>query len=808
MFHRMSALLFGLTFIILAFEIVSALELSFLLGRGYMLMAVSLAFLAQGAGSILLSALSTRIRSIRLDLAIAMVCSALGVTLAIAFWGIASVQDSLNAVVDRAAAGQIENAWTNGRQRYAPLLGLIVGLPHFVFAVGVNFLYLSVPEDRFRRCYLGELLGGAAGSVFAIYLLESRRFLSSVFMLLALPFGIALLLCICSRHSRGRILLGTGAIASIVLMFFLSAPEMFEPQANPDLLARNWSRRQTVREIFHGWNSNTRFGLLELSGEGSPRYIVSLNSGEGHARVPQYRPGMQLSQYKRMLGAIVGLFGVPKNVLVLLAGVGSDFHAIYPTTQGKAKLTGVELNGQMVDALLARTEFNLPQLFKDANAKMVITDARIFLTAADEKYSVILTSYSGAPSAQFMASFGATTQYLYTQEALERLFARLDPSGTLIILNGNKFNLIHGIRRVKAADPNFVPVNSIMVFYDPNKKNSWDEAIDPNVLIVRPSGFSSAEVKHAIETVREFGLQVAYAPGEPFELRFRPYSELLSTADFEGYVTSVSDTLHRRFGVSTDDCPFPLNQFRFRDYFSSGIIASLHSKLSTSSLSFSAEEYEVISLYLVIFLTLILCAAGLIFRSGPRKDYVKSGGYFFAVGAAFIILETALYHGAILYLGTPTLALAVSISGILLFAGLGCLASSIKIGSGPVRFRTLGALLAIFMLALHFIEPLVEDYVLGLSIVQRSLIVVLSFGPIAFVQGYFFPRGLALFNYGPPTLLWGRATNTAGTTLGLGLSVVISKTLGIVALSVLGFLCYLTAVIIAESVICQRRQTK
>ena len=60
----------------------------------------------------------------------------------------------------------------------------------------------------------------------------------------------------------------------------------------------------------------------------------------------------------------------------------------------------------------------------------------------------------------------------------------------------------------------------------------------------------------------------------------------------------------------------------------------------------------------------------------PRADVAAALGYFALIGLGFMFVEIGLLSRLSVFLGHPTLALAVLLGGIILFTGMGSLLSA------------------------------------------------------------------------------------------------------------------------------------
>ena len=144
--------------------------------------------------------------------------------------------------------------------------------------------------------------------------------------------------------------------------------------------------------------------------------------------------------------------------------------------------------------------------------------------------------------------------------------------------------------------------------------------------------------------------------------------------------------------------------------------------------------------------------------------------YFLALGLGFLWLEIPLMQRFILLLDQPTYSFSVVLFAVLVFSGVGSLASA-KLG-GYRRW----AILALGLLALLYAvltEPLMH-LVLGLPLIARMLVVVLATAPLAFLMGVPFPAGIAALAGRRSALIpWAWGANGYASVVGATLASII-----------------------------------
>jgi hypothetical protein len=182
----------------------------------------------------------------------------------------------------------------------------------------------------------------------------------------------------------------------------------------------------------------------------------------------------------------------------------------------------------------------------------------------------------------------------------------------------------------------------------------------------------------------------------------------------------------------------------------------------------------------------------------PAKDVLAALSYFALIGLGFMFVEIGILSRLSVFLGHPTLALAVLLSGIILFTGIGSMLSGrIDIGRRhwALAYPWLTAC-GVLVTALAM-EPVMAQLVAAPSATRIGASILLLVPP-ALGMGLCFPLGLRLAErmetartgqaprLGP--WLWG--INGAFSVCASGLALGCSMIFGIRTTLLLGMLCY------------------
>jgi hypothetical protein len=209
-----------------------------------------------------------------------------------------------------------------------------------------------------------------------------------------------------------------------------------------------------------------------------------------------------------------------------------------------------------------------------------------------------------------------------------------------------------------------------------------------------------------------------------------------------------------------------------------------------------ATQTLVYAVLVSILLTIVTVIAPLwIRRHGlaaiDRKELFVAGAYFSAIGLGFMFVEIGLLSRLNVFLGHPTLSLAVLLGGIITFTGVGSLLSS----RVDLEHRWLARLFPLIPLVLVVLSavsmgPLMHAFAAGGTLAR----IAVGLGSVALPAlglGICFPLGLRLVQRREPELgpwLW--ALNGAFGVCASGLALGCSMAFGITTTTMVGALCY------------------
>jgi hypothetical protein len=177
-------------------------------------------------------------------------------------------------------------------------------------------------------------------------------------------------------------------------------------------------------------------------------------------------------------------------------------------------------------------------------------------------------------------------------------------------------------------------------------------------------------------------------------------------------------------------------------------------------------------------------------------------GYFFALGAAYLVVEVVLMQRFVLFLGHPGYSISVTLFALLLCSSLGAIAAGragvLRAAAPRDRLRMIrGALLGIALLVLLFaldVHAPILGAADGAALAVRAVIVFLLVAPLGFLMGVPFPAGLGLLaDAHPRAVPWAIGVNGFASVIAAVGNIPLAMIWGFRAVLLLGGALYLAA---------------
>lgn len=646
--------------------------------------------------------------------------------------------------------------------------GLVVGL------------LLAAETAAAPRLYASDLVGAGIGALAVVPLLPRLSAEGSVLVAAALAL-------LASWALRRRV--ATLAAAAVALGFAPWAAEIVAIPPGPGKflheLLEDPRRPPERRTIYRRWNALARVDLVE----GAPEVAWTLNPRrptkaltlpmlvlDGDAATPLVdaaAPAADLAYLDHTLSSLPLQAFRPRRVLVIGAGGGVD--VLTAVHHGASRVDAVEINPDVIDIVSRRFVDRTGGLFSRPGVRLIRAEGRSFVAHGDERYDLLQISLIDTWAASSSGAYSLTEGYLYTVEAFSEYFRRLDDDGVLAITRwaGEPPREILKLCAVAAAALERGGAS------DPGQHLAIFGVAQLGNVLIKPAGFSKADLDELRRVGREHGFRPIYLP----DRRGRgAYRKLLEADDLEAYARAYPLDI----SPATDDRPYFFQFGRWRDLLDRGAWRErqffLSGRLVLATVLLQASFF--------CLLLLALSQRG----ADPARPERRAAAYFAVIGVAFMFVELTLMQRLTLYLGSPLLATSLVLATVLIGAGLGSALSERWWASSRSPGRLFALLAAASALAAYGLPPLLA-VTIGWPLAARLALTSALVLAIGILLGMPLPTALARLGptLGPGWVGRAWAANGAGSVLGPVLAAILSIEIGLSATLAAGGALYLLA---------------
>jgi spermidine synthase len=767
---RHYAAIFVLSLTVLALEITVARVLSVALLSHYAFVAVSLAMFGIGLGALAVYLAPHVFRAERLDRQLVATLWTLGVTAALAMLAFLHLH-----VIQ-------ELSW-----RGFATLGLaytVLAVPFFCGGLGISLL-MTHGAARIGPLYAADLLGASAGSLVVVAALQ---LLPAPLVAVAVAVvAVATALLYAGRIGAGRLAPALAAVLVAALAWLAATGDAFTMR-----YVKSWATPYSSYEV---WNAFSRISVFDYANDaGQPLGLSSERSGpfppslmidiDGTAWTPMMHYDGNPASIQFLRDSVLYLaHHITHDADVLVIGTGGGRDLLAARAFNQRSIRGLELNPLMRHVVDERYGDYSGRPYTQIGATVIEDEARSRLAKVDQRFDVIQLSLIDTFSLNAAGGVVFSENYLYTVEAFREYFRHLTPDGVLTVSRyfAPKYPLemlrLLAMARVAWAEEGVTDFASHVVVLS--------QAINATMLVKR-SPFTAGERDAIAALAAQKGFTVRYLPGGHPDAH-PDLREIVTTSDLPTFLAFYPFIV----APPTDDRPFFFHFLR-------GPLAEIPSE--------QADPFQILRqwndaqflMYLLIGVVttlaavfflgpLLLLARGAV-RGAPLGRVAPLLLYFACLGYGFMMLEIPLMQRFILFLGYPVYALAVILFALLLFSGLGSLASG-RFGSERLP-AVLVVIIAAGALYVWGVPRLVEA-LMGLGIAAKIALTVLLLAPLGLVLGMAYPLGIGrLTAISDGLVAWAWGLNAALSVVASVLATYIGSRVGFSAAMASGVLAY------------------
>lgn len=582
----------------------------------------------------------------------------------------------------------------------ALLFGLVIVLAAVIFFI-LGFAQCAVLEagrQKINRVYGFSFMGGAAGIGLALGGMEYLGGGGGVVLAAAAAWAGAGL-----QPGLRHACRGTALLSLVVLAASLAAC----PGVVPDSSRKHFPHVPAEQVIDRQWNAFSsvlfyrnpqRHGLWALSpgfrgklpemlGIAIDEWaITSIVKWDG--RLDRRGSGDSDLAFFEAYPPTLGLETAPEGFDALVIGAGGGLDVLAALYYGAGHVTAVEINPLIVDAVKGRFREYSGNIYDNEKVHAVAAEGRHFVERDERLYNRIVLTGVDTFAATAAGAFALSENYIYTVEAFQAYFRRLEPGGMLCMTRWffepprQTLRLVSAAREALRREGVANPDDCFFLAKTRGRARS--------LLLVKKVPFADSEIRKLCQGLAPRNVEIVHGRG----LRGHPVVDLFFIDSGRALLDGPQGRdggYPYRIDAPTDNCPFLFEHGRWNNLFQGENEMFLG--------RFGGHEVLAVTfLALLAFLAIGLVAArgrgqgkdSIAGRAGPAaslRTRCLTGAAFTLIGVGYLAAESALLPRLVLPLGHPVYAMSIVLVGLLVWSGLGSLVSR-RI---PARGRWLAA---------------------------------------------------------------------------------------------------------------------
>ncbi len=659
------------------------------------------------------------------------------------------------------------------------LLYLVISIP-FVFSGVCVCLTLTRFPRQVSRLYAADLTGSAVGAAALVWLLNRVDAPSAVIAVAALP-AVATI-CFAWTARQRQVMVAASAIAVVLLVFAWANAFMFD--RNAPMLRLTWvgwegsvpTYEESAPE-YEKWNAFSRIKVDPVTwtpfGWGLSSTLPADRKVEQHLLLIDALAGTVLTRYSGDPQQIDHLkydvtnlaHYIRKDANVLVVGVGGGRDILSALAFNQKSVTGVEINGQILNALNNVYGDFTGHLDRDPRVTFVNDEARSYIARSKDRYDILQVSLADTWAASTAGAYALSENSLYTVEAWDSFLDHLTPNGVLTVSRWYYPSEPAEAYRITA-----LAVKALQDRGVEDPRSHIYMAMGPTVngvsvatILVSPAPFSDQD----LQTLQAITTQMKFQPVlTPSEAINGVFLGLVEAKDVGAYASRYRVNI----APPTDDKPFFFQMIRLNDLFHGNLPGAKY--LTEPVLVLAGLTIAVLVLtFLCIVLPLLVKV-----KRVRMKVMLPFFIFFASIGFGFLIIEVSQTMRLSIFLGDPTYGLSVVLFSLLLFSGIGSLATE-RMARGGLRpvnllpFVGLLALLSVFGL----LTPAILHHYEAATTPTRILTAAAILAPMGLLMGMPFPIGMktvSAYVDAPTPFLWGinGATSVCASVLAIAIA--------------------------------------
>ena len=674
-----------------------------------------------------------------------------------------------------------------------------------VFAATCIGLAFTCRQRNISRIYFVDLLGAGLGALLVITSLFVWMPQNALLLLMTLPLIASLLMATASTARRALL----SSQAAWLLLFVAGIPQGFL-----DLYVSDYKGLSQALQVTDSRTvdvTSSPLGLLTVVE--SPtipfRHAPGLSLATRHIppeQVAVFTDADSMSVITRFDGRHDSLgylddvtAALPYALLdepeVLVLGAGGGGDVLLALYHGAQRIDAVELNPQMTRLVTETYRDFAGPVYDDPRVTIHTKEARGYVAASDERYDLIQIGLLDSYGASGAGVQSQSESYIYTVEALGEYLRHLRPGGMLVITRWLRLPPRDSLKLFATA----VDALRVLGVAEPGRQLAMIRSWNTSTLLIKNGVFTPGETAAIREFSRTRSFDTSWFPGiqasdaNRFNLLDSPYLYGAATALLSKDRAEFLERYKFHIAPATDDRPY------FFHFFKWGTLPEVGALRSVGGAGLIDWGYLILlaTLAQAMIAGLVLILAPLLWvrRAWPSNTGPRMGAYFMLLGFAFLFIEMAFIQKFILFLSHPLYAVAVVLSGFLLFAGVGSamserFAHKLKYG----RWRPIPvavASISVFALLYILLLPVAFQQFIGYSDPAKIAIAITLIAPLAVCMGIPFPLGLQrVADSAPAFIPWAWGINGFASVMSAVLATLLAIEFGFTFVVLLALVLY------------------
>ncbi|MBI5432131.1 MAG: hypothetical protein HZA52_04795 [Planctomycetes bacterium] len=685
---------------------------------------------------------------------------------------------------------------------------LVIAVPFVFSGIAVALALTRFPRET-NRLYAVDLIGAALACIAFVFVMGHVDGPSAVFGVTGLAAAAGVAFGVGSDDFRAR----RAGTAVAVLCAAIAVWGAQRAAAQDPLVRLTYVKGQIEPDpLWEKWNSFSRIAVF-----GNPK-ALSPPSGWGLSAIypKNKRTKLQLGLNIDATAATVMtnfeddlsktdhlqydvtnmVHYVRPDSSVLVVGVGGGRDVLSALSFNQKKVTGVEINDDILRALTVEFGDFTGHLDKRPGVELVNDEARSWIARTDQTFDILQVSLIDTWAATAAGAFTFTENSLYTLDAWKLFLTKLTPRGVLSFSRwffpdrpGEIYRLATlanaALRESGIDDPRAHVVIFTHLISGGVPGESDSAGVGTMLLSKEPLTEDDLNTLDQLAMKYEFNLVISpRVSKDPLLENFLTTRELDAAVD--AYELDISPP--------TDDRPFFFHMLRLKD--------ALQTELwRQGDMSFNMKAVALLmALLAVVFgltLACIVVPLWLTTRRGELQGAWPLFAFFGAIGIGFMLVEISQMQRLIVFLGHPVYGFSVVLFSVLLSSGVGSFSTLVG-RAGRTDDGGVGRLVILLVVLVLFgsATPWAIEHFAAATTPVRIAVATGLLLPLGFVLGTAFPLGMKLADSkreGLTPWLWG--INGAAGVCASVVALAISLAFGITATFWAGSACYVLALV-------------